>query len=260
MWERAHELPKSALVIKWEIIFFAVLECISLSPRTIQFPPEETPISSLDEIPNCYHWLYKYWEWVREKARFDPSILRFGFQASFLLSTTSSNSNSTLFWGFVEQIAYLLLHKQSKMRASSIHFTSSVYIFWDFVQIAFLLRLPLILFVTGDLTLGQSWVFIGRYDVGAKTPILWPPDAKTNTLVIRKDPDAGKDWGQEEKGTTEDEMVGWHHRLNGHEFGWALGVGVGQGGLACCSSCGRKESDLTEQLNWLNWTVFFMSL
>ena len=65
--------------------------------------------------------------------------------------------------------------------------------------------------------------------------------------------DAGRDWGQEEKGTTEDEMTGWHHRLNGPEFGWTLGVGDGQGGLACCDSWGRKESDTTEQLNWTEW-------
>ena len=89
---------------------------------------------------------------------------------------------------------------------------------------------------------------IGRTDVEAETPILWPPDAKS--WLIWKDHDAGKDWGQEEKGTTEDEMVGWHHRLNGHEFGWTLGVGDGQGGLACCSSWGRKELDTTERLNW----------
>ena len=94
----------------------------------------------------------------------------------------------------------------------------------------------------------QSWVFIGRTDVEAETPTLWPSDAKT--WVIRKDPDAGKDWGQEEKGTTEDEMVGWHHRLDGHGFGCTLGVGDGQGGLACCGSWGRKESNTTEQLNW----------
>ena len=75
-----------------------------------------------------------------------------------------------------------------------------------------------------------------------------PPDAKS--WFIGKDPDAGKDWGQEEKGMTEDEMVGWHHPLNGHVFGWTLGVGDGQGGLACCGSWGRKESDTTERLNW----------
>ena len=80
----------------------------------------------------------------------------------------------------------------------------------------------------------QSWVFIGRTDAEAETPILWPPDAKS--WLIRKDPDAGRDWGREEKGTTEDEMVGWHHQLNWHEFGWTPGVGDGQGGLACCSS------------------------
>ena len=95
----------------------------------------------------------------------------------------------------------------------------------------------------------QSWVFIGRTDAKAETPILWPPHAKS--WLIGKDSDAGRGWGQEEKGTTEDEMAGWHHRLDGHEFEWTLGVGDGQGGLACCDSWGRKESDTTE---WLNWT------
>ena len=79
-------------------------------------------------------------------------------------------------------------------------------------------------------------------------PILWPPDTKS--WLIWKDPDVGKYWGQEEKGMTEDEMVGWHHRLDGHGFGWTLGVGDRQGGLACCSPWGHKESDKTEQLNW----------
>ena len=82
----------------------------------------------------------------------------------------------------------------------------------------------------------------------AETPILWPPDAKN--WLIGKDPDAGKDWGQEEKGTTEGEMAGWHHWLNGHEFEETPGVRDGQGGLVCCSPWGRKESDMTEQLNW----------
>ena len=95
---------------------------------------------------------------------------------------------------------------------------------------------------------GNQWIFIARTDVEAETPILWLPDAEI--WLIWKDPDAGKDWGQEEKGTTEDEMAGWHHRLYGHGFGWTLGVGDGQGGLVCCSSWGRKESDTTEQLNW----------
>ena len=95
----------------------------------------------------------------------------------------------------------------------------------------------------------QSWVFIGRTDVEAETPILWPADVKS--WLVWKDPDAGKDWGQEEKGMTEDEMVRCHHWLNGHEFDWTLGVGYGQGGLMSCSSWGRKESDTTE---WLNWT------
>ena len=87
----------------------------------------------------------------------------------------------------------------------------------------------------------QSWIFIGRTD--AETPILWPPDAKN--WLIRKDPDAGKDWRQEEKGTTEDKVVGWYHWLDGHEFGQAPGVGDGQGSLACCSPWGCKESDTT---------------
>ena len=87
------------------------------------------------------------------------------------------------------------------------------------------------------------WIFIGRTDAEAEAPILWPPDAKSQ--LTGKDPDAGKDWRQEEKGTTEDEMVGWHHQLNGHEFEQAPGDGEGQGGLACCSPCGRKESDTT---------------
>ena len=77
----------------------------------------------------------------------------------------------------------------------------------------------------------QSWIFIGRTDAEAEMQILWPPDAKS--WLIWKDPDAGKDWGQEEKGTTEDEMVGWHHWLDGHGFGWTLGVVDGQGGLVC---------------------------
>ena len=95
----------------------------------------------------------------------------------------------------------------------------------------------------------QSLMFIGRNDAKAETLILWPPHAKS--WLIGKDPDAGRDWGQEEKGTTEDEMAGWHHQLNGHEFEWTPGVGDGQGSLACCNSWGCKESDTTE---WLNWT------
>ena len=102
----------------------------------------------------------------------------------------------------------------------------------------------------------QSWVFIGRTDVEAEGPILWPPHAKT--WLIWKDPDAGKDWGREEKGTTEEEMVGWHHWLKGHEFGQTPGVGDGQGGLACCSSWGCKESDMTEGLNWTE-TEYYMT-
>ena len=94
----------------------------------------------------------------------------------------------------------------------------------------------------------QSWIFIGRTDAEAEAPILWLPDAKN--WLIGKDPDAGKDWRQEEKGTTEDEMVGWHHWLDGHEFEQALGVGGGQGSVACSSLWGCRESDMTEGLNW----------
>ena len=91
-------------------------------------------------------------------------------------------------------------------------------------------------------------MFIGRTDVEAETPILWTPDGKS--WLTWKDPDAGKDWGQEEKGTTEDEMVGWHHWLNAHGFGWTPAVGDTQGGMACCGSWGRKDSDVTERLSW----------
>ena len=100
------------------------------------------------------------------------------------------------------------------------------------------------------LLLNQFWVFIGRTDVETETPMLWLPDVKS--WLIWKDADAGKDWGQKKKGATEDEMVGWHHRLNGPGFGWSLGVGDEQGGLACCSSWVHKELDTTEQLNWTN--------
>ena len=107
----------------------------------------------------------------------------------------------------------------------------------------------------------QSWVFIGRIDVKTETPILWPPDVKS--WLIWKDSDAGKDWGQEKTGTIEDEMVGWHHWLNGCGFGWTLGVGDGQGGPACCSTWGCKESDLTEwtELNWISrWGPVWLKL
>ena len=96
----------------------------------------------------------------------------------------------------------------------------------------------------------QSWIFIGRTDAEAETPILWPPDAKN--WLIWKDPDPAKDWGQEEKGMTEDQTVGWHHWLNGHEFDQAPGVGDGQESLECWGPWGCKELDTTE---WPNWTV-----
>ena len=93
----------------------------------------------------------------------------------------------------------------------------------------------------------QSWIVIGRTDAEVEAPILWPPAATSR--LIRKDPDAGKDWGQEEEGVTENEMVGWHHWLNGREFEQTPGDGEGQGSLACCSPRGCKESDTTEWLN-----------
>ena len=93
----------------------------------------------------------------------------------------------------------------------------------------------------------QSWIVIGRNDAEAETPVLWPPDAKS--WLIRKDPDAGKDWRQDDKVTTEDKMVGWHHQLKGHEFEQAPGDGEGQEGQMCCSPWGCKDSDTTEWLN-----------
>ena len=106
----------------------------------------------------------------------------------------------------------------------------------------------------------QSWVFIGRTDAEAETPILWPPNVKS--WLTEKDPDAGRDLGQEEKGTTRYEMAGWNHQLDGHEFEWTPGVGNGQGGLVWCDSWGHKESDATE-LNWtessdIYWVMFML--
>ena len=99
----------------------------------------------------------------------------------------------------------------------------------------------------------QPWDFFGRNDAKAEAPVLWPPHVKS--WLIGKDSDSGRDWGQEEKGLTDDEMAGWHHWLDGHKSKWTPGDGDGQGGLACCYSWGRKESDMTERLNWteLNW-------
>ena len=118
----------------------------------------------------------------------------------------------------------------------------------------------------------QSWIFTGRTDAKAEAPILGHLMQRTDSLektrLIRKDPDARKDW-RRERGTTEDEMVGWHHRLNGHEFELTPGDREGQGSLACCSPWGHKQSDMTEQLNWtelrwrkeklwtLSWVLFF---
>ena len=106
----------------------------------------------------------------------------------------------------------------------------------------------------------QPWDFFGRNDAKAETPVLRPPHAKS--WPIGKDSDAGRVWGQEEKGMTEDEMAGWHHWLDGRESEWTPGVDDGQGGLVCCDSWGRKESDTTEQLKWteLNWTSYMLGV
>ena len=104
----------------------------------------------------------------------------------------------------------------------------------------------------------QPWIFIGRTDAEAEAPILWPPDAKK--WLIRKDQEAWKDWRQEEKGMTEDEMVGWYHQLDGHEFEQTPGVGDGQGSLTCYSPWGRKESDTTKRLNWTESDVNIIHL
>ena len=95
-------------------------------------------------------------------------------------------------------------------------------------------------------------------DANTETPVLWPPHVKS--WLIGKDPDAGRDWGQEEKGMTEDEMAGWHHLLDGREFEWTPGVGDGQGGLTCCDLWGRKELDMTEQLNWLTRLISYQGI
>ena len=100
-----------------------------------------------------------------------------------------------------------------------------------------------------NLKRNPPWILIGKTDAEVEAPVFWSSDA--NSQLVRKVSDARKDWGQEEKGTTEDEMAGWHHWLNGHEFGRTLGVGDRQGGLACCSSWGGKGSDITEWLNWI---------
>ena len=100
----------------------------------------------------------------------------------------------------------------------------------------------------------QPWVFFGRNDAKAETPILWPPHA--TSWLIGKDSDAWRDWGQEEKGMTEDEMAGWHHQLDGCESEWTPGVGDGHGDLAYCNSWGRKQSDMTERLNWTDMPIF----
>ena len=104
----------------------------------------------------------------------------------------------------------------------------------------------------------SAWDFFGRTDAKAETPVLWPPDVKR--WLTGKHSVAGRDWGQEEKGTTEVEIAGWHHRLDGRGFGQTPGDGDGQGGLVCCDSWGRKESDTTEQLNWTETVISVINL
>ena len=104
----------------------------------------------------------------------------------------------------------------------------------------------------------QPWDFFGRNDAKAETPVLWPPHEKS--WLIGKDFDAGRDWGQEKKGTTKDEMAGWHHWLDECESEWTPGVGDGQGGLACCDSWGCEESDTTERLNWTDRCTVILSV
>ena len=104
----------------------------------------------------------------------------------------------------------------------------------------------------------QSWVFFGRNDAEAETPVPWSPHAKS--WLIWKDSDLGRDWWQEEKGMTEDELAGWHHGLDGRESEWTAGDGDGQGGLVCCDSWSRKESDMTESLNWIALNKYFLIL
>ena len=102
----------------------------------------------------------------------------------------------------------------------------------------------------------QSWIFIGPADAETEAPIFWPPAMKN--WLTGKDPDAGQDWKQKEKGMTKDEMVGWHYWLNGHEYEQAPGDGDGQGSLACCSSWGLKELDMTERVNWTDWPSLYV--
>ena len=119
-------------------------------------------------------------------------------------------------------------------------------------------NLPWFMDLTFQVLRDQPWDFFGRNDAKAETPVLWPPHAKS--WLTGKDSVAGRDWGQQEKGTTEDELAGWHHWLDGRESEWTPGVGVGQGGLACCNSWGRKESDTTEQLFWSDLIWFNIAL
>ena len=152
----------------------------------------------------------------------------------FLLSSTDPTSN---FVATVKENANKVILKQSKRANCLRGIISLKFAFGNFCK-----EIQPV-YSKGD----QSRLFFGRNDAKAETPVLWPPHAKS--WLIGKDSDAGRDWGQE-KGTTEDEMAGWHHWLDGRESEWTPGTGDGQGGLACCNSWGRKQSDTTERLNW----------
>ena len=143
----------------------------------------------------------------------------------------AGTSAAGLFPYSLELTDWIILHKSFRFQNSLAHWS------WSFFHSCSLF----LVFI--------EYLLCARSDVEAETPVLWPPHVKS--WLIWEDPNAGKDWGQEEKGMTEDEMVGWHHWLNGHGFGWSPGGGDGQGGLACCSSRGhRVRHDWGTELNW----------
>ena len=152
----------------------------------------------------------------------------------------SSGWGKSLLECFIIKGCWILL----KAFSASIEMTPEFLVLYSIEVNITLIDVQVLNQVWGD----QPWDFFGRNDAKAEAPVLWPPHVKS--WLIGKDSDAGRDWGQEEKGTTEDEMAGWHHGLDGHVSEWTPGVGDGQGGLACCDSWGRKESDTTERLNW----------
>ena len=161
---------------------------------------------------------------------------------------TTGKTIALTIWIFVGKVMSLLLNILSRFATAFLPRSKCLLISWLQSPSVVICKEIQPVHSEGD----QPWDFFGRNDAKAETLVLWPPHAKG--WLIGKDSDAGRDWGQEEKGTTEDEMAGWHHWLEGRKSEWTPGVGDGQGGLACCNSWGRKESDTTEQLNWLNLT------